>query len=127
MLLRLLTATLCLAHGSLHLGFITPPPDDPAYPFRIDESWLVPAAAQRQVGLTLATIAILAFAGLAVVVLGIRRIRYAWRPLLGIGGTASLLLLIGYWNPWLIIGVGINTALLAVTFAVPDWWDRVFA
>ena len=73
----------------------------------------------------MATIATVAFAALALAAWGVPQLRFAWRPLIGIGASASLLLLIAFWNPWLIIGVAIDVGLLVLTFVSPDWWDRL--
>ncbi len=126
MLLRLVAGLALIAHGALHIGFIAPAPDDADSPFALDESWLVPAAIRKEVGLGLATVAILAFALLALVAWDIPRLRYAWRPLIGFGAGASLAMLVAYWNPWLIMGLIADVALIAVTLAIPDWWNRVF-
>ncbi|HSF86321.1 MAG TPA: hypothetical protein VLG28_11795 [Acidimicrobiia bacterium] len=124
---RFLIGTGFLGHAALHLGFIAPPSEDGDSPFTIDTSWLLPAGTEWVVGLSLATIAIVAFVGLTGAAWGLRQLRFAWRPLLGIGATASLGLLVAFWNPWLILGVAINVGLLIVTFATPDWWDHLLA
>ena len=124
---RLLIGIGLLGHATLHLGFVVPPADDGDTPFNIDSSWLLPAGTERVVGLSLATMAIVAFAGLALAAWGLPLLRFAWRPLLGVGAFASLGLVVAFWNPWLILGVVIDVGLLTLTFAVPDWWDRLFA
>jgi hypothetical protein len=46
-----------------------------------------------------------------------------WRPLTVAGAAASLLLMAVYFHPWLSLGVGIKTALIAAIVWL-DWPSR---
>ena len=130
MLVRLAIAAFLVAHGAIHAGFMTSPPTTvggPAWPFRLDQSWLlhgagVDPAVARLIGLGLvaATIGGLALAG--VVSLGLLP-GSLWPIAATIGTVASLALLVLFFHPWLVVGVAIDLVLLwAVLIArwVPD-------
>ncbi len=126
MLLRFGIGLLLLGHGVMHFGYIAPPPEDPDYPFVLESSWLFPEQLARGLGLTLAAIALVTFTGLALTAWGLRVLYPAWRALIGLGTIASLAVIAGFWHPWLVVGIVIDGGLFALTFAVPDWWERAF-
>ena len=61
---RIVTGVLLLAHGLVHFLYIAP--DVPE--FSLDQSWLVPETARRQLGLGLMVATVAAFALLALAV-----------------------------------------------------------
>jgi hypothetical protein len=119
MLIRIAIAAFLVAHGAIHAGFITSPPTQaggPAWPFRLDQSWLLHGAGvdggvARLIGLGLvaATIGGLALAGVAS--LGILP-GSLWPIAATIGTVASLALLLLFFHPWLVVGVAIDLVLL---------------
>ena len=107
------------AHGMIHLGYVTPAPtSDPQYPFNLSKSWLVTGLgfdepALRLIGtlLSLVTIAGYMLAGLAAVGM---LVPAQWGlPLTVLSSMTSLLVLIFFWSPWLILGVAIDVVLIA--------------
>lgn len=105
------------AHGLIHLGYLTPAPADPNYPFRLSNSWLVTrlgmdASAVRAVGIVLSVVTIVGFAGAALAALGIVVPSHLWSALVIVAAVASLLLLALFWHMWLVLGVAIDVAML---------------
>ena len=116
---KLLLGFLFAAHGVIHLGYVTPAPSDPNYPFSLDKSWLVAGVGLNESFVhTLGTLlAILTVAGYALAGLsaaGIVVPHAWWQSLTIVASVASLLLLIFFWHNWLIVGVLIDIALLAL-------------
>lgn len=120
MVIRVLVASVLLAHAAIHLAFIAPAPpataDGPAWPFTTNDSWLLqrlgldPAAIRVVAGVlvaaTLVALLIAALAALGVVPAGL------WVPALTVGAVASLGLLIAFFHPWLVLGIAIDVGLL---------------
>ena len=125
MVVAALLAGFLLAHGLIHIAFLSPAPrataGGPSWPFSTERSWLirgfdVPAEVARTLALVLAPLTVAGFALAAVVALGV--IPGLWAPAIAIGSMASLALLIAFFHPWLVVGIGIDAVLLWVTFVV---------
>jgi hypothetical protein len=123
----LLLAAFLLGHGLIHIAFVRPPlpanADGPSWPFATERSWLIDALEVRPEGARVLAMALVAvtLAGCAlaaVVALGV--VPGLWVPAIAIGSTASLALLIAFFHPWLVIGIGIDVVLLWATF-VAGW------
>jgi hypothetical protein len=120
MLVRLLIAGFLVAHAAIHLAFVTPAPpataSGPAWPFSTDQSWLVarlgwsPEAVQ---GLAYALVAgtIVAFAAGALAAIGVLPASI-WAPSVAIGAVISLVTLVAFFHPWLVLGIAIDAGLL---------------
>ena len=128
MLARLLTAGLLLAHAGVHAGFVSRRPPDkpgaPSWPFDIGRSWLLgplgaPVTAVRVMGVALVAATIGGFALAALATLGILPAG-AWGALVVVGSIASLILMLVFFHPWLVIGVAIDVLLLWVAL-VAAW------
>jgi len=116
---KLLLGFLFAAHGIIHLGFVTPAPTDPNYPFSLDKSWLVTSiglsvSTVHALGLLLAIVTVSGYtlAGLSAANLVVPQVW--WQSLTVIASVTSLLLLVFFWHNWLILGVVIDIALLAL-------------
>jgi len=127
MFIRILIGLGLLGHGLVQVGYLTPGPSDPSYPFTLDESWLLPASIRRAVGVTLALMATVAFVCLSLGAWGVPGLASLWKPLVIVGSLASVLLLVAFWHPWIAVGVLIDVGLLTLTFTDPGWWMRVLA
>ena len=68
MLLRIVAGLFLIAHGLVHLLYFVTKEDDPSFPFTLRESWLVPEAVRRPVGIGFVAVTVAAFflLGLAV-------------------------------------------------------------
>ncbi len=102
-----------------------PKQDDPSFPFTLDESWLLPAAARRSSGLVLVAATVAAFALLGLAVWGVPGLSGAW-PLIAIVAAAlSLGLLVAFWSSHLFVGIGIDLALVAAALIRPEWVEKI--
>ena len=119
--IRVVVGVLLLAHGLVHLLYLAP--DVPE--FSIDRSWLLPASARRPVALALMAATVAAFTLAALAVWGVPGLSGIW-PALTIGACLlSVALLAAFWDTMLVIGIGIDVALLAIAVTRPAWADRL--
>lgn len=120
MLVRLVIAGFLLAHGAIHVGFVSPrapaTTGGPSWPFDLGRSWvLTPLGFDpelvRRVGTALvaATTASFALAALAAVA---PLPAVLWAAAVSLGAAASIGLLALFFHPWLVLGVGVDLALL---------------
>jgi hypothetical protein len=120
MFTKLLVAGFLLAHGLIHVGFVSPRPPatagGPPWPFDLASSWILrPLGAgsdvTRPLGMALvaATIAGFALAGVALVVSLPVAI---WTAGVAVGALGSIALLVLFFNPWLVIGLAIDAVVL---------------
>lgn len=116
----LLLAAFLLAHGAIHLSFLSPRPPatagGPAWPFEIAHSWLLSplgmsADAIRPVGLGLMAVTMGAFALAALSVFGVLPAG-AWAATVALGAGTSIVLLVLFFDPWLVLGLAIDAVLL---------------
>ena len=119
--IRVVVGVLLLAHGLVHLLYLAP--DVPE--FSIDRSWLLPASARLPVALALMAATVAAFTLAALAVWGVPGLSGIW-PALTIGACLlSVALLAAFWDTMLVIGIGIDVALLAIAVTRPAWADRL--
>jgi hypothetical protein len=114
-MLELATGAFLILHGLVHLGYVTPKPDDPRYPFAPQRTWVVTTAhvdtsIAKPVFVALASLTVLAFtlAGIGVIVGA-----GWWQGLAVTGAIASLVALVLGFHPWLVLGVAIDLAIIA--------------
>ena len=101
-----LLGTFIVAHGLL-TALIWVMPANAEAPFRATHSWLVGDA--RPLAVVIALVAAAGFVLAGVGVIG----QQAWWAFTGIGaGTAALLLMALYFNPWLLAGIAISAGIL---------------
>ncbi len=114
-----------LAHGLVFLLYLVKEPDDPKWPFTFDQSWLVPEAQRRPVGIGLMILTVVLFGLLALAVWGVPGLAGIW-PALGIAAAvASLALLVAFWQTQLILGILIAAAVIYVVVTRPGWTDSL--
>lgn len=65
-------------------------------------------------------IACLAFVGAGFGVFGVTPFRIYWRPLVLVGAVASILLLAGWSHPWLVPGLALDAAFVAIAMRMRD-------
>src|SRR5688572_3973053 len=87
------------AHGLIHLGYITPAPADPKYPFDLGKSWLITSVgfneqSVRFLGMILSVIVVVGFALAGLAATGIVIPQQWGLPLTVMSSIASLLLLL---------------------------------
>lgn len=108
-----------IAHGLIHASFGARPPADAGerWPFQVNHSWLLTGVGlgeegTRFVGTLLWVTTTAAFALVGLGVAGILVPQNLWLPIALVAAVASLLLLVLYWHPWLVLGVLIDVAFL---------------
>jgi hypothetical protein len=118
-MVELATGAFLILHGLVHVGYLTPAPEDPRYPFVPERAWFVGAihlepTAARALFVAVASLAVLALtlAGIGVFV------STGWWPAFAVAGSvASLVVLVLGFHPWLVLGVAIDLAILAAVAA----------
>jgi hypothetical protein len=116
-----------IVHALAHAGLATAPiPDDPnptpgAFFTDVKRSWLflkirLDYAVVRWIGITLVALSIIGFIIAGLGVLGIPGLYNIWREIAGFSAGISLLLLILFWHPWLVVGVVVNIGLWIMLF-----------
>jgi hypothetical protein len=120
-LVRIVAGGLLVAHGLVHLLYLTPDVKE----FSLQDSWLVPALASRPVGIALLAATVAAFALLGLAVWGVPWLSGAWPAITIVASVASLTLLGVFWNPQLILGVLLDLALLALVVLRPGWTEQL--
>jgi hypothetical protein len=121
--IRVLAGLLLIAHGLVHLLYLTPEPEDRKYPFTLRESWLVPETARRPVGIILIAATSVFFALLGLAVWGVPLLPSAWPALAIAAALTSLALLVAFWDVRLVTGVIIDLGLIAIVLTRPGWTD----
>jgi hypothetical protein len=116
---RLLFIGFLIAHGLIHAAiWASPKPPAGDAPFDVSHSWAL--GDRRTLAMLLALVA-----GAAFVVAGGALLGHLawWRPLTVGASGLSLLLMAAFFNPWLLMGVGLDAGLIAgvVWF---DWPSR---
>lgn len=115
-------AAVILGHGLVHGLYLVPQPDAPAgrtgpsWPFDLGRSWLVVLAGRRR-GRRIAAVVIALVVGAsalaALATIGLLDAS-AWPALVAVTAVASLILLVVAFDPQLVLGIGIDVALLLV-------------
>lgn len=123
-LVRIVVGGLLVAHGLIHLLWWAPN-DDAKWPFRLDRSWLVPAAIRTPVAVGLVALVVTGFALLGLAVWGVPGLSSIWPGLAIAAAVASLAALVLFWDRQLLVGVAIDVALVVVAWWQPAWTDRL--
>lgn len=125
---KILFALFLIAHAAIHASYISPRPPatagGPAWPFDLGRSWLLSplglsADMTRTVGIALLVVVIVGFAIAAFATFGALPLSL-WSGSVVAGAAASTLMLILFFHPWLLAGVGIDLALLWAAL-VAEW------
>jgi hypothetical protein len=120
-----------LGHAIAHAGLAAAPiPGDPdpkpgAFFTVPSRSWLfmklnLDPAFVRWIGIILVIISCLGFVIAGLGGLGTPGLRSIWQGTAGITAVISLILLVLFWHPWLILGVVIDVGLLVLLF-INSW------
>jgi hypothetical protein len=118
---RVVTGVLLLAHGLVHLLYLAPGVTE----FSTGRSWLLTASARQPVGLSLIAAAVAAFALVALAAWGVPGLPGIWPALTIAAGLTSMALLITFWDNALVIGLGIDAALVVIAVTRPAWANRL--
>lgn len=120
---RWLLAVLLIGHGLVHLLFAVPAPaateGGAEWPFDMARSWAVTGAGFdlnliRVIGAVLIAVTVGAFALAALSTVGIIVPSGWWQPTVALGAIASAAMLVLFFEPQLVLGLGIDAVLLWV-------------
>jgi hypothetical protein len=108
---RVAVGIVLVVHGLIHPGIYGPPPG-PDSPWDTRRSWLfagLSASGRRAVAIGLASVAAAVY-----LVAGIALLAGAgwWAPAAVVASLVSLVLLVGYFHPWLSLGIVIDVAVI---------------
>jgi hypothetical protein len=134
---RWLLAAVLVGHGLVHLMFLTPTPASASapgateWPFDMAKSWLATGPGLdlnlvRLIGGVLVAVVILAFALAGLSTVGLVVPSDAWRILVSASAVVSAVLLTLFFNPQLVLGLGIDALLVGVAVAAA-WTPAVAA
>jgi hypothetical protein len=126
--MKTIVALFLILHGLVHgILAMVPDPNAPGAGFGtfFSRSWLLAGlglseSAGRPIAIVLAAIATIGFIATGLALLDILVPFDWWRALAIASAVVSLLLLVIFWNLYLIVGVGIDVVIL-VTLIFTDW------
>ncbi len=129
--MRILLGAVFLFHALIHTGYLSPAParaGGPEWPFEMSRSWLVTQAGVstdvvRAVGTALVALVIVAMLGAALATVGIVIPQAWWRAMVVAGASASLLTLVVFFHPWIVLGLLIDGVILYLVLVAG--WDPV--
>lgn len=137
--LRIIIAIFFIAHGLMTMSLATVPTPQPGAlrtPYlpawwreNIDPLWPaarlgLPEGLVRAVGWVLWAVILVLFALAGAGLLGLAGLNSLWPTLALISSVLSLILLVLYWHPWLIMGIILNAAILVAIAA--GWLPKLF-
>lgn len=123
--MRALAGLFLVAHGLVFLLYLVKEPDDPKWPFSFDQSWLVPVASRRSLGVVLMILTVALFVLLALAVWGVPGLAEIWPMLAVAAAVISAGLLVAFWQTQLIVGILIALALVVIAVGKPGWTDTI--
>ena len=119
MLIRVVLGVILVAHGLVHLLYLTSDAQDPSYPFTLEQS-VIPDAARRPVAYLLLGATVAAFTLLGLAISGLPGLANVWAPLAIAAASASFALLIAFWDTRLLTGVAIDVVLVVIALSRPE-------
>ena len=121
MLVRIVCGGLLIAHGLVHLLYVV----DDVGEFTLEDSWLIPEAWQRSIGIALMWTTVVAFGLLGLAVWGVPGLVSIWPIVAVVASLLSLVLLVAFWSWSLVFGVVIDVAVIGVAVLQPAWTERL--
>lgn len=123
---RWLLAALLMGHGMVHLLFVVPTPaateGGAEWPFNFAQSWAITGVGLdvnvvRIIGVALITVVVVGFSLAALSTVGIMVPSGWWQPIVAVSAVTSTILLVLFFEPQLVLGLGIDAVLLGVVAA----------
>jgi hypothetical protein len=129
-MLRILFGLFLVAHGLIHVSYLAPTPPDAGsgWPFNLGRPALLGALGQpalQMVGVGLALIAIAGLVAAGLGWLGLFGANGWWAPVAIAGSVASVLLLVIFFHPWIVLGIAIDLILIWA-LGVAGWPEPEF-
>lgn len=129
--MKIIIGLFLIAHGLVHVGLAAAP--DPneseskpgAFFTAPQRSWLLPQlglkpAAIRWIGILLVVFTTLGFVLAGLGVFGVPGLAELWRTIAVVSAVLSLLLLLLFWHPWIILGGLIDVGII-FSLVWADW------
>ena len=129
--MKIIIGLFLIAHGLVHVGLAAAP--DPneseskpgAFFTAPQRSWLLPQlglkpAAIRWIGILLVVFTTLGFVLAGLGVFGVPGLAESWRTIAVVSAVLSLLLLLLFWHPWIILGGLIDVGII-FSLVWADW------
>jgi len=112
---RVMFGFFLLLHGVIHLGWLSPKPSDPKYPFAWRSPWLPNASEETLKGIGTAAIALLllSYFVAALGLWGVPFLSGIWGAAAVLGSTLSLLITALLWHPWFVAAPTIDLLIFA--------------
>jgi hypothetical protein len=120
-LVRAVLGVLLVAHGLVHLMWLAPPADDPAWPFRADRSWALPEPVRRPVLVAGVAVVVAGFTLVGLAAWDVPGVTSIWPGLALVAAAASLAVLGLFWDTRLVWGVVVDAAVVVVALWRPGW------
>lgn len=128
---RTIAATLFIVHAIAHAGLAAAPiPSEPsskpgAFFTSPSRSWLLTGLKLsdetiRAIGLVLAALSIAGFLLAGLGALKVPFLLSVWPQIVMVSAVISLFLLVAFWHSWIVLGMIIDVAILAVLLIKPD-------
>ena len=129
--MKIIIGLFLIAHGLVHVGLaVAPDPNESeskpgAFFTAPQRSWLLPQlglkpAAIRWIGILLVVFTTLGFVLAGLGVFGVPGLAELWRTIAVVSAVLSLLLLLLFWHPWIILGVLIDVGII-FSLVWADW------
>jgi hypothetical protein len=120
---KFVLAFFLILHGLIHLGYFSPAPADPNYPFSLKQSWVGPTFGLyepqlRVIGILLGLITVIGFLVSGLATAGVVVPQSWWPAFTAIAAIASFMMLLIFWQSWLVIGVLIDVILLVAVIGM---------
>jgi hypothetical protein len=120
---RWLLAALLIGHGVVHVLFAVPAPAAPdggaEWPFNMAQSWAITGAGldANMVRIVGVALIVVGFSLAALSTVGIIAPSGWWQPIVAVSAVTSAILLVLFFEPQLVLGLGIDAVLLWVVVA----------
>ena len=129
--MKIIIALFLIAHGLVHAGLAAAPnPENSdakagAFFTSAERTWLLPRMGLNPspiqwIGITLVVLSTLGFVLAGLGVFGVPGLVEIWRTIALVSAVISLVLLVLFWHPWLIVGVLIDLVII-ISLVWADW------
>ncbi len=133
-MLRTIAAIVFIAHAIAHAGLAAAPiPSEPAskpgaFFTSLSRSWLLSSLnlsekTVRAVGISMVALSVVGFLLAGFGALKVPFLLSAWPQIAMVSAVISLVLLVAFWHPWIVLGLILDVAILVVLLVRPDLVD----
>jgi hypothetical protein len=131
---RIIAAIVFIAHAIAHAGLAAAPiPSEPSSKPGLfftspSRSWLLSnlnlsETTTRTIGIALVALSVVGFLFAGLGALKIPLLLSAWPQIAMVSAVISLVLLVAFWHPWIVLGLILDAAILVILLIRPDLVD----